>query len=971
MSRGTTDRVIFGTVVMILWMVSAVEADCKYEEEIHGEGTEVPTAEPCLNCTCSRGVLLCYLRVCTKLPNPPPAGCILLHRYHTCCPELICSDISGGNSLEGRSDPEDELDIPVDRTVLDNACVSNGSIYGPGSAMDSSSNCEYCYCLGGKEICIKPKCLNPIDGCTPNFDPSYCCPIHYNCSNSSILPPTTMSTTTEVSQQEKGGCLVDGIYQKEGGKVLGVGHSACDNCYCLKGLVRCEPLSCAPPLLGCSPVIKPGECCAASYNCSGTIEIQAEPFYGHQPVISKVYSKLHKQAHLKLPAYAEAIVTVSPQYVSSETAHSRQRSPGTFGTTRQFSGINFDSGTTKPYYQDDEKHSRTSTMVPLVTKNIQSATTNYQFQNAVYRRIQSTTKKPKLPVGNLSLRANYKVGYEATHSGESMPDNLFSLFESFLNDKAQDNATTTMLATTLTDNTSEAVTMVSIPEDISTIVPTSVSQESTETNNPTTTEQILSTIKDISPNVITVRTVLKSTDCSQNKQVDSFIKDNSTDFTTPIAVDAYDVNDLIEITGYNDITSTEVNSSETTTEDDDAETLIASATLRNIPELNSQIAAILNTSKQKSSSDEEDIDYGESSLPPSLPNLRIIYFYPEDAVDSKKGTTKENAGFAQDRRQDGNTNFIYNNHFSPPEKTEGGFIPREPPILENYYENAVTPISIDQEAKPNANCVSYDGNLILHGQSVQSDSPCVTCTCFYGNIACQKPSCPIPRSGCRQSTVQDLTLCCPRYICDDEAPTVVLDHIERIQHTQEAVTVAEKLATPDPFRDVIRTEPAPNLQSLIIDMAPHIYRKTTQQYPTTIHSNNPDNTTPQVADEALSFDKVFQFIFPEENRENAIPTTTNFQTMNAGKTDDRTMITSPQPPIESSTNYEEHSRFSEDANHSNGVDSSTGPSLPINLAGCNIYGRMYRVGKLISELSGPCLECKCTDVGVQCKALKC
>lgn len=43
----------------------------------------------------------------------------------------------------------------------------------------------------------------------------------------------------------------------------------------------------------------------------------------------------------------------------------------------------------------------------------------------------------------------------------------------------------------------------------------------------------------------------------------------------------------------------------------------------------------------------------------------------------------------------------------------------------------------------------------------------------------------------------------------------------------------------------------------------------------------------------------------------------------------------------------------------------------LKLAGCNIYGRMYRVGRIISELSGPCLECKCTEVGVHCTPLNC
>jgi len=43
----------------------------------------------------------------------------------------------------------------------------------------------------------------------------------------------------------------------------------------------------------------------------------------------------------------------------------------------------------------------------------------------------------------------------------------------------------------------------------------------------------------------------------------------------------------------------------------------------------------------------------------------------------------------------------------------------------------------------------------------------------------------------------------------------------------------------------------------------------------------------------------------------------------------------------------------------------------LKISGCNIYGRMYRVGKIISELSNPCLECMCTEIGVYCNQLKC
>lgn len=49
---------------------------------------------------------------------------------------------------------------------------------------------------------------------------------------------------------------------------------------------------------------------------------------------------------------------------------------------------------------------------------------------------------------------------------------------------------------------------------------------------------------------------------------------------------------------------------------------------------------------------------------------------------------------------------------------------------------------------------------------------------------------------------------------------------------------------------------------------------------------------------------------------------------------------------------------------------SSNIGLP-KLAGCNIYGRMYRVGRIITELSSPCQECKCTELGVQCRSLNC
>jgi len=54
-----------------------------------------------------------------------------------------------------------------------------------------------------------------------------------------------------------------------------------------------------------------------------------------------------------------------------------------------------------------------------------------------------------------------------------------------------------------------------------------------------------------------------------------------------------------------------------------------------------------------------------------------------------------------------------------------------------------------------------------------------------------------------------------------------------------------------------------------------------------------------------------------------------------------------------------------------GLPGGDDPLGQLKLAGCNIYGRMYRVGRIIVELSSQCLECKCTEVGVKCGPLDC
>ncbi|GFR04520.1 hypothetical protein TNCT_306881 [Trichonephila clavata] len=75
--------------------------------------------------------------------------------------------------------PNDETPFPND---IPKGCLVNGTLYGDGSAMISSSFCEYCFCIRGKTKCVKPKCDLVIDGCAPYYDSQFsCCPSKYHC----------------------------------------------------------------------------------------------------------------------------------------------------------------------------------------------------------------------------------------------------------------------------------------------------------------------------------------------------------------------------------------------------------------------------------------------------------------------------------------------------------------------------------------------------------------------------------------------------------------------------------------------------------------------------------------------------------------------------------------------------------------------------------------------------------------------
>nr|XP_023027236.1 uncharacterized protein LOC111515240 [Leptinotarsa decemlineata] len=831
--------------------------------------------------------------------------------------------------------------------------------------MDTSSFCEYCYCIGGKETCIKPKCLLPVEGCTPIFDPSYCCPIHYNCTSTTRF--LTTSTTTELPRYKQGGCTVDGIYHPDGSKVSGIGHTVCDNCYCIKGLVRCEPLSCAPPLLGCAPVIKAGECCAASYNCSGTIEIHPEPFYGKFPVISKDYAKLRKEVNKKQLANTGIKVTVSPN-----TAHFKQRSPG---TTRHFTGIPFDASTVVPSLYHDVARAE------VVTRKFHLKKNNTEFHHIENKHMLTDTQKKNLETTTLDYNSIEEYNIKSSDYLDFLHKNIFSLFESPTEDGDSNIAATTTeldseTITTEIPSTTEFVKDISAESTFTTFFEESTEIVTQTSDNSSISHKFPSNMS----HPITVKSVVKSTDCIQSM-------DNAVERHTN---DSLNLNTGVQKTASEAEFSSTVNDDSPNTTTDlfikvDSKLKLNATTTRIIP-----VSAVL-SNKSKPKISDYDYDYNEPSLPPSLPNLRIIPFVAEDALDIEG--KKEEMDYPQQRVIDTDASpFKHHNHFSPPVKTEGGFVPKDPLILDEFYENAVTPSSVSDDNKSIANCITHDGEEIIHGQSIASDSPCTTCTCFYGNIACQKPNCPIPIPDCGKFSSQDLALCCPRYICDNDAVATILEPPNGTK-SENVITVSERVVIPNYIKDVIRTEPAPNLESLINNTTPFFTKKNTtensyEQKTQPVLSRNenktekPDGeqiqrvnssyitqTTEVNTSDELSLENVLQLLlFPKKKEETKSPnhSTTKIQTT-------RLINTTEQSTTSSFTTKKPNTSHisSDDAHNLNRIDSNTETGLVINLAGCNIYGRMYRVGRIILELSGPCVECKCTEIGVHCEDLKC
>ncbi|XP_076346183.1 uncharacterized protein LOC143244773 [Tachypleus tridentatus] len=338
--------------------ISSSLPGCLYQDVLYNHGVSVSTPEPCLNCTCNKGVLLCNLRVC---PTPRLLPSCKFHSVKgKCCPVIKCdernqddnvkkysigknmdaispSDVSNHMKTELPSTEVPNVNVEYDviettptdvhttnfrnepaeimkenpitteypsasiekahslmfvtstspsamfpsKTVLHlipGVCHLDGTVYAEGSAVISSHFCEYCYCIRGKKMCIRPKCQLSIDGCFPQYTHKFaCCPTSYVCSGrrkAQIIQASTPATTTTTTSEYDEVCELDNKIYSLGDAVPST--ATCQNCYCSHHGVTCRPIECSPEMEGCVPVVPTGHCCPLEYVCNMTFTTAPE-----------------------------------------------------------------------------------------------------------------------------------------------------------------------------------------------------------------------------------------------------------------------------------------------------------------------------------------------------------------------------------------------------------------------------------------------------------------------------------------------------------------------------------------------------------------------------------------------------------------------------------------------------------------------------------------------------------------------
>lgn len=522
--------------------------------------------------------------------------------------------------------------------------------------MMSSGLCTYCYCIGGQQKCVKPKCILPIYefGCKPIFVDSTCCPVRYDCNTKSIgksnLPGDRYRKTTNkhyerMSQrlERNRGCTIDDKYYSEGQKMPRESNKPCDICFCIRGRRKCTPKKCSPPLRNCIPIVPKGQCCPSSYECGNPKELSRFT-RSHQSRQFDLFSLIFGDEQENNQNSQDVI---HPPTKTTNAVTNTNQEKGFLDSIRE--GLKFiDKNEQNVGNILDKSVQITTTPTPSSTTEVTS-TEAVEIQNDIQSKIKEDN------VGFLDILLSTKT-----------PRPELSTEASVVENDEDDDEDISWFDLLLGGN--------------DTVVGNKTGEVSTKNQTSTSTEQTTPSLR-----VATINSTTESSTFTVSLK-------NTTRKSTVSSSTIINTTKLLTTTPSSAISSTEKNNAE-----------------KNIYEIIDkrtrpvQLERVATTTSSTSTSKpivvktnpsilETDfmMDYVDPTLPPSLPNLDIIQFMPGDAVKTTKYPAITEKNVVLDPKLPNYQDYTadYEDYppepqsqqtgFSPPTKTEGGFIPKEP-----------------------------------------------------------------------------------------------------------------------------------------------------------------------------------------------------------------------------------------------------------------------------------------------------
>ncbi|XP_075992937.1 uncharacterized protein LOC142987879 isoform X2 [Anticarsia gemmatalis] len=1038
---------------------SSLTSRCFYEGRWHASGATVTTRETCLRCVCARSALSCRRRACAPLPDPPPKRCYVRHRRGACCPELHCPDgiMNMEHEAAARFDDYSEVATPASSTQ---ACVEGGTVYAAGSAMSSNVACEQCFCLKGARRCVRPTCLPPPPHCVPRPTPGACCPQRYYCDHDA--PP---------AEEHPFDCEVDGRRVQEGDRVMS--GTNCTACFCLKGAVRCQALACAPPLHGCEPIMRPGDCCAHQYKCEH--DSHRGNMYHQQPIqYNALLLKRNDDRALHAQKHTKVTESTTKRILSGIFTAKHTPSQNDLVTTTK---VKRKANDLPPSTSDSPHNDTAITNGTTTQKAVTAAKLIAQTTEEV---MEKTTEQPE---GTVKIVINGTINCTAELSSTSLPLSLTHNDTEKILMEALPRVPIVNGIEAQTYSPNDIITDRSVNGDFDendtfTINVTS----SLNANTNSTSRPMLATVSKIA--ISDLADTLNSSKKTKG--------DYDYDYTEPTLPPSLPNLKIIPFVAADAVVDDEP-PKETLTypmlEREDkfpvyypADTKETSFTRREDTYHPTQYPVFI-SEKEPAYTHDVDLTSNRYPVQNDLVHEYTVSTSLGSHLNEAKAVTKAPVASSTFELETPAVNL-----FSPPVETEGGFIPKGPGIIDEYY--AVYPSTPSGPAVPHlttsmqldiskGECTTEQGHRIPEGDSLTID--CSECLCTWGRLSCAPTLCRAP-PGCefKTPTADSIDQCCGDIVCKTEnkttsttaAPTTERPKINVID---EKIPIKNNTASVNLQSETNKTslKPSSTIKPPVVEIhtnfkpiekvnentsARNVTINTTKT-PKTNNETKPSTTTlapttstkpitkptipppePDIKevndtsseyededeDEGFSsFGSVLKYLLSDSYDSTTaapvkkpaptkppVPITTTRSppsTVNpfiplpalpyippkispatVNRIDhlvlgEATAIKRTTPkPITNKTTRRPVERTTERPEVDTALTSAPrppnlgipGPGLPVGagllkLAGCNIYGRMYRVGRIIAELSTPCQECWCTELGVQCKPLGC